>query len=120
MGLTLLTLFTTVINMNPETYEFMIYVAIGGSASAITYAIILKTIDWFTQRKQYAEAQRFATQNYINGLLDQIRQLQDDARAYAGRELQQLNQLSVANKRIKFLGRELACDQDKKTQVLSR
>jgi hypothetical protein len=106
--------------MNPETYETIIYLAMAGGLGAITYGGVLKVVDWFTQRRQYDEAHRAATQNYINGLLDQISSLQNDNRAYAARELEQLNQLEMAGKRIKFLGRELACDPDKKTQVLSR
>lgn len=105
--------------INPQTANYIIYTCVAVGLAAITYVIISDIQNWLLQRKQYAEAHRLATQNYINGLREHIRQLQNDIRAYSARECEQLDQLDVAGKRIKFLANELVWD-SKKTQVLVR
>lgn len=106
--------------INPQVYDYIIYGCAGVFAAAVAYVVAIDIKQWLDQKKQYAEACRLATQNHINGLMEQISRLQDDIRAYAARELSYLNERKITSARLSFMAREIACDPDKKTQVLTR
>jgi uncharacterized pyridoxal phosphate-containing UPF0001 family protein len=89
--------------------------------AAIAYSIYTETRDWLNQRKQYAEACRVASENYVRGLLERIARLEEDLRDAAMRELGYLNERKITSARMSFMASELSLDDmSKKTQVLSR
>jgi hypothetical protein len=109
--------------LTAQTIDYIAYGAIGISAFMISWFVFTEVrnrLDQCKQHKQYEEAQRVATQNYIQGLLEKIGQLEDEVRSRAFRELGYLNERKVTNERLRFMSQELSYDPDKKTQVLSR
>lgn len=106
--------------MTTETVNHILYTFVALSAVCIAYVVYTETRDWLNQRKQYAEACRVASENYVKGLIEKIDRLEDELRDAARRELGYLNERKITSARMTFLAREIACDPDKKTQVLSR
>ena len=106
--------------ITPQTADYILYTCVAVGLSAVAYFVACEIQDWFTQRKQYAEAHRLATENYINGLREQIERLQQELRDAVMRELSYLNERKITSSRMAFMAREISCDPDKKTQVFSR
>lgn len=104
--------------MDNQTYQYIIYTCIAVGLAAVAYYVVSEIQDWLTQRKQYAEAHRLATQNYTNGLLERIEWLEQALRDAATGQLALVEERNTLANRCKMLARELACDPDKKTQIL--
>jgi hypothetical protein len=104
-----------------ETADYILYTCAAVGLAVIAYVVYTETRDWLKQRKQYAEACRVASQNYVKGLLERIDRLEDELRDAARRELGYLNERKITSARMSFLAQELSLDDmNKKTQVLQR
>jgi hypothetical protein len=106
--------------ITPQTADYTLYTCIAVGLSAVAYFVKCEIQDLLNQRKQYAEAHRLATENYIKGLLERISGLEQALRDAAMSRLELLQERKILVARNAFMAREISCDVDKKTQVLSR
>jgi hypothetical protein len=107
--------------MTTADYNYIIYTAIGLGLALISYVAFAEIQNWLMQRKQYAEAHRLASQNYTQGLLDRIAQLEQALRDAAMAQLSLVEERRRLIARCTILAQELGTDEiDKKTRVLSR